>query len=107
MPSHEDRARVPDELQRRGGLKPGVAREVARATGVPEADVYGVGSFFHLLAEPDVDVRVCQGLSCQLAGAAELLEARGRAGCGPRDASAWRRATGRRPCCADGACCPP
>jgi len=75
VPTPHDRARVPDELQRRGGLRPGVARDVARATGVPEAEVYGVGSFFHLLAEPDVDVRVCQGLSCQLAGADGLLEA--------------------------------
>jgi len=75
MPTPQDRARVPDELHRLGGLRPGVSREVARRTGVPEADVYGVGSFFHLLAEPDVDVRVCQGLSCQLAGADALLEA--------------------------------
>ncbi len=80
MPTPHDRARVPEELERRGGLRPGVAREVARATGVPEAEVYGVGSFFHLLAEPDVDVRVCQGLSCQLKGADGLLAAAQAAG---------------------------
>ncbi|MEO8083436.1 MAG: NADH-ubiquinone oxidoreductase-F iron-sulfur binding region domain-containing protein [Ardenticatenales bacterium] len=75
MTTQEERARVPDELQRRGGLRPGVARDVARATGVPEADVYGVGSFYHLLSEPDVDVRVCQGLSCQMKGAEGVLAA--------------------------------
>ena len=73
MASPENRARVPEELERLGGLRPGVSREVARRTGVPEADVYGVGSFYHLLAEPDVDVRVCQGLSCQMAGAERIL----------------------------------
>ena len=71
----QDRARVLDEIAEAGGLKPGVAREVARSTGVPEAEVYGAGSFFHLLAEPDVDVRVCQGLSCQMAGAEDVLAA--------------------------------
>ena len=67
------RARVPELLEEAGGLVPGAAREVARATGVPEADVYGVGSFFHLLARPDAKVRVCTGLSCQLGGANEVL----------------------------------
>jgi NADH:ubiquinone oxidoreductase subunit F (NADH-binding)/NADH:ubiquinone oxidoreductase subunit E len=68
-------AEVPERLQQIGGLAPGAARQVARETGVPEATVYGVGSFFHLLAEPDVRVRVCTGLSCQLAGASEVLAA--------------------------------
>ncbi|HUH01053.1 MAG TPA: NAD(P)H-dependent oxidoreductase subunit E, partial [Kofleriaceae bacterium] len=56
-----------------GGLRDGVAREVARETGVPEAEVYGAGSFFHLLADPDTRVRVCTGLSCAMAGAHEVL----------------------------------
>ena len=76
----EDRARVPEEIQKRGGLQPGVARDVARETGVPEAEVYGVGSFFHLLAEPEAKVRICQGLSCQMKGAAKLLDAAVAAG---------------------------
>ena len=65
-------------LQEAGGLRPGVAARVARETGLPEAEVYGSGSFYHLLADPDVDLRVCQGLSCWLAGSGELL-ARARA----------------------------
>ena len=71
----ERRASVPERLHRIGGLSPGNARRVARETGVPEAEVYGVGSFFHLLADPSVQVRVCTGLSCQLAGASEVLAA--------------------------------
>ena len=57
----------------RGGLTDGVARSVAEQTGRPEAHVYGVGSFYHLLNDPTVKVRVCLGLSCQMRGARELL----------------------------------
>ncbi len=67
-------------LDREGGLRPGVARKVHLATGVPEADVYGVATFYHLLADPETDAFVCQGLSCRLAGcdaAKRKLEARG------------------------------
>lgn len=74
----EEVLRVLDEM---GGLRPGVAAEVHRRTGVPEADVYGVASFYHLLSEPEAGVRVCQGLSCKIADCDKLkrqLEARGR-----------------------------
>ena len=63
------RADLPELLEHAGGLREGVAGEVSRTTGVPEADVYGVASFYTLLSQPDAGVRVCQGLSCQLAGA--------------------------------------
>ena len=39
-------------LQEAGGLSEGVSREISRKTGVPEADIYGVASFYHLLAKP-------------------------------------------------------
>ena len=68
------------ELEQAGGLRPGVAGEVHRATGTAEAEVYGTASFYHLLADPDYDRRVCQGLSCQLAdcdGRSRKLEASG------------------------------
>ena len=42
-----------DRLEEKGGLRPGVAAEVHRETGVPEADIYGVATFYHLLADPD------------------------------------------------------
>ncbi len=67
-------------MQKAGGLSPGAARSVAFETGVPEADVYGTGSFYSLLARPDTKVRVCNGLSCRLAGADELLGSTQRAG---------------------------
>ncbi len=60
-----------DEL---GGLRPGVAREIHARTGVPEAEVWGTGSFYHLIARPEVKVRVCVGLSCDLAGAEGVLD---------------------------------
>ena len=76
-----ERHRVLEELEHRGGSTPAAVRATAAATGVPEADVYGVATFYDLLAHPDVDVRVCQGLSCQIAGADALakdLEAAGK-----------------------------
>ncbi len=57
-----------------------MSREVARATGMPEAEVYGVGSFYHLLARPNAEIRVCTGLSCALAGAPRVLVAATQAG---------------------------
>ncbi len=55
---------------------------LARETGVSMAEVYEVASFYHhfqVLAEgeaaPALTVRVCVGLSCELAGGAGLLAA--------------------------------
>jgi len=79
-PDTEHSGELPDLLREAGGLRPGVARAIARETGVAEADVYGVGSFFHLLARPDKVVRVCTGLSCLLAGARDVLRAAEEAG---------------------------
>ncbi|MEM7305088.1 MAG: NADH-ubiquinone oxidoreductase-F iron-sulfur binding region domain-containing protein [Planctomycetota bacterium] len=75
MDHKKQAASVPDRLIEAGGLQPGVAREISRATGVPEATVFGVGSFYHLLARPDAKVRVCTGLSCLLGGAEKVLHA--------------------------------
>lgn len=78
--NERQRATVPERLLEAGGLAEGVAREIAAKTGVPEAEVYGVASFFHLLARPKQKVRVCTGLSCLLGGAAEVLDAARAAG---------------------------
>jgi NADH:ubiquinone oxidoreductase subunit F (NADH-binding) len=56
-----------------GGLLPGRSREVARETGVPEAHVHGVASFYHLTANPEIKIRVCDGLSCWMNGSHEVL----------------------------------
>jgi NADH:ubiquinone oxidoreductase subunit F (NADH-binding) len=72
--SERNDAAVPESLQAAGGLGEGTVRAVATETGVPEGNVYGVGSFYHLLARPDKKIRVCTGLSCQLRGAEALLK---------------------------------
>ena len=73
--SHDRRYEIQGLLDQAGGLTEGAATEVARATGVPEAEVYGVGSFYHLLSRPDAKIRVCTGLSCRMAGADDILKA--------------------------------
>jgi len=78
--SRRDRASIPQRLQRAGGLRDGAARAIARETGVAEAEVYGVGSFYELLARPDTPLRICTGLSCRLAGADAVLDAARAAG---------------------------
>lgn len=80
QPKGARREDVLEELEKEGGLRPGVVDKVHRATGVPAADIYGVATFYHLLSDPDGGVRVCQGLSCKMAGCDALLkdlEARG------------------------------
>lgn len=69
------RAEIPARLRQAGGLHEGVAREIAAELGVAEADVWGVGSFFHLLARPQARLRVCTGLSCRMRGALDVLAA--------------------------------
>jgi NADH:ubiquinone oxidoreductase subunit F (NADH-binding) len=76
----KERMSIPERIHEAGGLEEGVARQVSRATGVPEAEVYGVGSFFHLLADSDTKLRVCTGLSCLMGGARHVLEAAEAAG---------------------------
>ena len=78
--SRSQEASVPEKIAELGGAKPGAATDVSKATGVPAADVYGVGSFFHLLDRPDMKVRVCQGLSCWMAGAQNVLDEALKAG---------------------------
>jgi len=73
LPKNANREAILELLAEEGGLEPGVATRIHRKTGVPEADVYGVATFYSLLAEPEAGVRVCQGLSCMLAGCDRLL----------------------------------
>jgi len=61
------RSLVLEMLEEQGGMAPGVAERVSRASGVPAADIYGTGTFYTLLDQKPVK-RVCQGLSCRLAG---------------------------------------
>jgi len=73
---------VLDLLQEEGGAAPGNASRVSAETGVPDADVYGVATFYSLRRTPGRRTRVCQGLTCKLAGADNVvqdLQARGEA----------------------------
>ncbi|HHO51415.1 MAG TPA: NADH-quinone oxidoreductase subunit F [Deltaproteobacteria bacterium] len=63
------RERILELLEEHGGLREGVAAAISAETGVPEADVYGVATFYTLVSRPGVGVRICQGLTCKLAGA--------------------------------------
>ena len=74
------RAAVLPALAERNGLTPGVSSEVSRVSGVPAAEVHGTGTFYDLLASPDVRLRVCQGLSCTMRGSESLLVAARDAG---------------------------
>jgi hypothetical protein len=67
------RDRVLEVLEEQGGLTPGSSARVSEQTGVPEADVFGVATFYTLLRTPGV-ARVCQGLSCKIEGSDELAQ---------------------------------
>ena len=68
------RERVLPLLQEHGGLSEENVRLVARETNVPEADIWGAGSFYTLLREPGPHLRVCNGLSCRMRGADALID---------------------------------
>ena len=59
-------------LEEEGGVSEASVRRVAERTGVPEADIWGAGLFYTLIHRPGQRVRVCDGLSCRMAGADDL-----------------------------------
>ena len=87
MADDAQRAGVPDELQRAEDEGQDAIQVVAKATGVPAADLYGVETFYDLLGERQAKVKVCTGLSCRLQGAEKLLETCKEAGLGATDGS--------------------
>ncbi len=66
------RERVLALLEEHGGVTEETVRRIAELTRVPEADVWGAGLFYTLINRPGRRVRVCDGLSCQMAGADDL-----------------------------------
>jgi len=78
LPKKADRERVLPVLDHAPSLDLQAVLAASGETGVPAADVYGTASFYTLVgSEPKT--RVCQGLSCQLAGADALIaELKGR-----------------------------
>ncbi|MFQ5349772.1 MAG: NADH-ubiquinone oxidoreductase-F iron-sulfur binding region domain-containing protein [Thermoanaerobaculia bacterium] len=68
-----DRERVLPLLDEAGGVTEASVRKVSAETGVPEADVWGTGSFYSLLRTGEPITRVCTGLTCRLFGADDIL----------------------------------
>ena len=75
-----DRERVLPLLEELGGVTEDNVRKVSEQTGVPEADIWGAGTFYTLL-KGGPRVRVCNGLSCRILGSDQLaadLRAKGK-----------------------------
>jgi len=68
------RHRVLELLDHAGVIDRAVVKRVSKETGVPEADIWGAARFYTLLSRPSPGLRVCQSLSCQLAGASHWLK---------------------------------
>ena len=68
------RHELPDVLRDMGGLQDGGSKRAETLTGVPEAEAYGVATFYHLLERPNISMRVCTGLSCRMAGSDKVLD---------------------------------
>ena len=71
---HADRERILELLEHEGGVTAESVRRVAQETGVPEADVWGAGTFYSLIDSPGKRVRVCDGLTCQMLGGDEIAK---------------------------------
>ena len=73
QPKNARREEVLEKLEEAGGRRTGVATQVHRETLVPEADIYGVATFYSLLDQPEAGIRVCQGLTCHLSDSRDLM----------------------------------
>ena len=75
-----ERSRLLPMLQavqaRRGSLSKGLLGYLGERIHVPFAEVYGVASFYALLSSdhPAVELRLCSGVPCILAGADQLAD---------------------------------
>jgi len=68
------RERIIELLEHKGGVTEQSVREVAEETGVPQADIWGTGLFYTLIAQPGKRIRLCDGLTCQMFGADKLAD---------------------------------
>jgi len=68
-----ERERVLSLLEASGARSAQEVRAVAEETGVPEAEVWGAATFYSLLRSPATTRRICQGLTCRLAGSGDIL----------------------------------
>jgi NADH:ubiquinone oxidoreductase subunit F (NADH-binding) len=73
QPKNATKEGILERLQALGAPTPENLRKLSRETGVPEAEIYGIATFYHLIDH--VDRRVCTSLSCRIQGAeAKLAE---------------------------------
>ena len=72
--------RVLELLSEEGCTDEASVSRVATATGVSEARVWGAGHFYSLLGGEPAGVRICQGLSCRLAGSVDVSDKLAKAG---------------------------
>ncbi len=70
---HANQYRVLEELDSNSGLNPEGLQRVSESTGVPEANVWGAATFYSLLNNAKARLRVCDGLSCRVAGSFNLV----------------------------------
>jgi NADH:ubiquinone oxidoreductase subunit F (NADH-binding) len=68
------REKVLHLLEELGGVTEENVRRVAELTRVSEAEIWGAGTFYSLISRPGRRVRVCNGLSCRLYGAQEIVD---------------------------------
>lgn len=68
-----DRERVMELLEHYGGVTEENVRRISRETLVSEAEIWGAGTFYMLINKPGRRTRVCNGLTCRLFGADEII----------------------------------
>jgi len=68
------REKILSLLEEEGGVTEASVRRVAELTRVPEADIWGAGQFYTLINRPGKRVRICDGLTCQMAGGDRLAD---------------------------------
>jgi NADH:ubiquinone oxidoreductase subunit F (NADH-binding) len=73
LPTGAQRQALLDALSEKGRTPENILA-VAKQLNLPTAVVEGVASFYTLLREPDLEARVCIGLSCQMQGAQAKLD---------------------------------
>lgn len=67
------RERILPLLEAFGGVTEANVKRVHELTQVPEAEIWGAGTFYSLLKAPGQHARVCNGLSCRIRGAEDVI----------------------------------
>jgi NADH:ubiquinone oxidoreductase subunit F (NADH-binding) len=68
-----DRESVLHLLEELGGVTEANVKRIAEITRVSEAEIWGAGTFYTLINRPGKRLRVCNGLTCRLFGADDIV----------------------------------